>query len=254
MSWRYVWASAIGTAHRDLGLPCQDRGVVQIQHGSSEPEALVIAVADGAGSASAADRGAYLVTETLLTCVQQALNSGLRVADITSEDARAWIAEVVSCVQMQANAVGLPAREMAATALLAIATPQVVACIQVGDGVQVVRVDDRYEIALWPQNGEYASSTNFACDADAITATEVRIITGVIQDIAVMTDGVQALALHYASHTAHAPFFDALLPAVRNAPPGEDDSLNRALADFLDSVMVNDRTTDDKTLVMASRS
>ena len=252
MSWRYVWASTIGTGHRELGLPCQDRCIVQLQQGTNEPEVLVIAVADGAGSAAQAERGAYLVTETLLGCAQRALQNGLRVPEVTRDIARAWITEVVAAIREQAALAGIPARDYAATALLTLATPQAAACVQVGDGVQVVHLDDRYEVAIWPQNGEYASSTVFACDEDAIEAADVRVLVGRIQDVAAMTDGVQSLAIHYASRTAHGPFFNALLPSVRQASPGEDERLNRALADFLDTRQVNERTNDDKTLVLAS--
>ncbi len=252
MTWRYAFASIIGTSHRELNLPCQDRCLVQVLRGTAEAEVLAIAVADGAGSAAQAERGAYLVTETLIGCAQRALSDGLRLQDITRALAQSWIGDVVLAVGEQADLDGIPARDLAATALLTLATPQAVACIQVGDGVQVVRVDGRYEIALWPQNGEYASSTTFACDADAIVAAEARVITGHIQEVAVMTDGVQSLAIHYASRTAHSPFFEALLPTVRRASVGEDGALNRALGDFLDSQQVNDRTNDDKTLVLAS--
>jgi hypothetical protein len=253
MTWRYVWAREAGTSHLEHGIPCQDDCAILTMAGSREPEVLVIAVADGAGSADEAERGSKLVVQTLLTCAQRSLAAGLRIEEIGQETAREWIATVVAAVEEQASLMGIPPRSLAATALLTLATARAVACVQVGDGVQVVRVKDQsYQVAIWPHQGEYASTTVFACDGDAIEAAEARVFTGPIADVVVMTDGMQPLAIHYATRSAHTPFFDMMLRSVRGADPGEHPELNRALGEFLLTEEVNQRTTDDKTLVIAS--
>ncbi|MGL4552961.1 MAG: PP2C family serine/threonine-protein phosphatase, partial [Gemmataceae bacterium] len=63
-------------------------------------------------------------------------------------------------------------------------------------------------------------------------------------------DGLQGLALHYATRTAHGPFFAPLFRALRGADPEELGDPMRA---FLESPRVNGRTDDDKTLILAAR-
>jgi len=50
------------------------------------------------------------------------------------------------------------------------------------------------------------------------------------------------------------PFFDKMFPAVRALPEsGLDEKLSEALAKYLDSPAICQRTDDDKTLVLATR-
>jgi hypothetical protein len=59
------------------------------------------------------------------------------------------------------------------------------------------------------------------------------------------------LALSYASKSAHQPFFARMFAALRKV--GDREDLVVPLRQFLDSPAVNDRTDDDKTLVLATR-
>jgi hypothetical protein len=74
-----------------------------------------------------------------------------------------------------------------------------------------------------------------------------------IDEIGLFTDGLQRLLLHEATKTAHGPFFRAVFPPVRGESPGCSDRLSIALADLLASSRVNQRTDDDKTLILATR-
>ena len=66
-----------------------------------------------------------------------------------------------------------------------------------------------------------------------------------------LTDGLQPLALNYAAKAAHAPFFVPMFRPLRVAPSGA--TVLAALRNFLDSPRVNERTDDDKTLILATR-
>jgi len=72
-----------------------------------------------------------------------------------------------------------------------------------------------------------------------------------IQEVALLTDGLQMLALNFAARKPHAPFFEPLFTALRGAVSPDD--LVVPLRAFLDSDAVNSRTDDDKTLVLATR-
>ncbi|RIC95496.1 protein phosphatase 2C domain-containing protein, partial [Escherichia coli] len=50
MSWRLVYASAVGTSHISADLPCQDACQMQVAWLNDQQPLLSVFVADGAGS------------------------------------------------------------------------------------------------------------------------------------------------------------------------------------------------------------
>jgi hypothetical protein len=116
----------------------------------------------------------------------------------------------------------------------------------------VYREDGRYVPALWPQSGEYANCTFFLTDADAATRVQAKRARRV-DELALLTDGLQGLALHFASRAAHGPFFAPMFARLRGVSATRPRSLAGELHAFLDSPAVNQRTDDDKTLVLATR-
>jgi hypothetical protein len=79
-TWRTIGVSVAGTSHQRAGVPCQDSCAWQIL----SDDRLVIAVADGAGSARHAEEGAQLATETAVShlsrilCMERSIRRGLR--------------------------------------------------------------------------------------------------------------------------------------------------------------------------------
>ena len=67
-----------------------------------------------------------------------------------------------------------------------------------------------------------------------------------------MTDGLQRLALDFSAKQPHAEFFHPLFQAIKIS--AKSDDLSTALKAFLNSPIINERTDDDKTLVLAVRS
>ena len=80
-----------------------------------------------------------------------------------------------------------------------------------------------------------------------------RLIDRSIDEVAIFTDGLQGLALHYESRRAHTPFFQPMFAWMRPAGSGYCEGLSSSLTSFLNSKKVNDRTDDDKTLILATR-
>jgi hypothetical protein len=106
---------------------------------------------------------------------------------------------------------------------------------------------------FWPQRGEYANTTRFLTDVDALTWVQAEAFAGPVADIALLTDGLEPLALHYASKSVHQPFFAGMFqPLIAVHDDGEIKQLSAALAKFLTSERVRSRTDDDVSVLLAS--
>ena len=122
----------------------------------------------------------------------------------------------------------------------------------------MVRDGDELHPVFWPESGEYANMTHFVTDEDALAHLRTKIWISSVserlpEEIAMFSDGLQRLALVYQSQTVHNPFFEPMFAQLRNADVRTCDVLSDQLARFLDSPIINERTDDDKTLVLASR-
>lgn len=248
--WRTIGASVIGTSHQARGAPCQDAHYFFIL----PQQTLLIAVADGAGSARRADEGARLV-------VQQAAKAlDHRLAQGQPENKAGWRQVMIEAFEEGHNHLARYA-ETEATDLHAFATT--LTCVlatshwlvvgQIGDGAVVVQMaNEKLCTVIKPQRGEYANETYFLTMANALQYVDIRVVRAMPQGLVVMTDGMLRLALKLPSYRPHAPFFKALLTFVSEA---EDlDQAQIALTAFLASERVCDGTDDDKTLVLATRS
>ena len=107
---------------------------------------------------------------------------------------------------------------------------------------------------FWPQHGEFANTTNFVTSADLAEVVEFDAAQGHVSEMALFSDGIENLVLHHATKTVHGPFFDRVMMPLRRAEtPGLDRGLSDGLRRYLDTPQFNERTDDDKTLVLASR-
>jgi hypothetical protein len=252
-TWRYAAAARAGTSHTREGLPCQDRyrcEVVDSTHG----EVLLAVVSDGAGSASEGAQGANYVCQELSTQVRR------RLPDVGQTAAPDWLMECVAAVRdglvLEANRLAVPVRQLASTLLCAVIAPQWSAFAQVGDGAIVTSEPGTGEWSwlFWPQRGEYANSTWFVTDPTVMERLEVEMIPHGQEEVAMFTDGLQHLVLHYGDQTVHSPFFERMMsPVRRSTAAGEDKELSTGLETYLGTPAVVSRADDDLTLVMASR-
>jgi hypothetical protein len=83
---------------------------------------------------------------------------------------------------------------------------------------------------------------------------KTAIIAETIMEIAVFTDGLQMLALNNETTTVHQPFFYDMFKWLRKANNTENIGiLDKKLKEYLDGNVINSRTDDDKTLLLATR-
>lgn len=254
--WRFALACAVGTSHLKAALPCQDAATCDVIRDERGGETLIAVASDGAGSAQRAEEGSRLACCMFVDRFATWLNEH-DLSELTHDDMAEWVVRFQSAVTSMAEAQGLRPREYACTLVAALIGREVAAYFQVGDGAMVVSPQAQptaFDCVFWPQKGEYENTTNFLTDPAVLERFDFLLAKGAIDEIALFTDGIQALALHYATRTAHAPFFDGMLGAVRGAHgEGRSERLSKALEDFLRSERVTTRTDDDKTLILASR-
>ncbi|AFY87507.1 MAG: Serine/threonine-protein phosphatase 3 [Chroococcidiopsis cubana SAG 39.79] len=247
--WRVASASVRGTSHEKVGQLCQDA-----HHWEKLPTGvLVAAVADGAGSAALGKVGAIVAAQTAVETIC-AEGSRLHLVD----DEQGWqriltqaLAAAKTAVEAEAAVCGKQARELATTLILAVATPELVAAVQVGDGLAVASDRDGQIFALTAaQKGEYINETTFLVSPQALETVQVNVWRGTTTHIAVFSDGLQMLAVNMGDGSPYKPFFSPLFQFMAGV---EDESeAKEQLAAFLRSPRITERTDDDLTLLLAT--
>ncbi len=212
---------------------------------------VVLAVADGAGSAEHSDQGAQVAAASAADALALALELGWPNA------AGEWEAlfldaylQARQCVVRLAEHQGLAPRALASTLLCAAVSEHGLAVAQLGDGVAVAGLEGgRWYVAARPQRGEYANETYFLTQGDGLPPLDVRLYPDPVQVVAAMTDGLLRLVLDLQRNEPHLPFFQPLF-AFASAADGKPQA-EEQLAAFLGSARVCARTDDDKSLVIA---
>jgi hypothetical protein len=218
-----------------------------------EPAGTLIAVvADGAGTAGLAETGAEIAVSTMSTVAQLGVRAGRDdYQDILREGATLARQRLVEAA---AEKKAQP-RDLACTLLAVIVAPIGGAALQIGDGVIVIGEQPfSWRCVFWPQKGEYANTTFFLSDERSLANAEVASLPDEVLDVALMSDGLEPLSVHFASRKAHEPFFRTVLAPLHDVKGrGEAPELSKGLSTFLASPAVRSRTDDDATLVMATR-
>lgn len=255
-TWRQVSAFTAGTSHLRDGLPCQDHCSSLALVDDDRHEVLVAVLSDGAGSASHSQVGAALACSLFESEIRDLLAAGGTIAEVGEEFGHGWLERLSAEVQLRAEEAGVPHREFACTFLGAVSGADSTVFLQVGDGgivYSVAGTPDQFEVAGWPQEGEYANSTWFATEPGAAGKLAVTRVDGPVARLALFSDGLQRLALSFADRAAFAPFFLPLFRYLEGADQEGLAGMRAGLEDFLDSPPVNKRTDDDKSLVLATR-
>jgi len=243
--WTALGESVSGTSHSAGTGPCQD--AFRVRRFGPDGEWLAVAVADGAGSASYADAGATLACDEFVRRIDLVPPDAL----FTRAGMDALFTDVRDALVAEAERLGVPPREVACTALLAVVGPASAVVAQVGDGAIILGDGDGHRVAFWPEPAEYANATDFLTDAQFADALRFEATAGPIVEVAVLSDGLQRLALDFEAKVPHAAFFRPLFDALRGA--ADPAALGPPFREFLNSPRVNERTDDDKTLVIAIR-
>lgn len=244
--WRWAAASRIGTSHQRLGTRKQDAYGVRLTS-----RALCTVVSDGAGSASHGGEGASLVCRHLILAFKDWFSNHDQLPG--DEVIRCWIDELRDRLSAVAARRNLTRRQFAATLVMLVVFKDELLTLQIGDSALVGRQKGAWEALCWPENGEFASTTYFVTDDPE---PRLRLFRGQCEydAFALFSDGLETIALEQATQQPYARFFDPMIKAIDGADgKGRLAGLSDALAQYLDSPRLCERTDDDKTLILISR-
>lgn len=247
--WKCIGVSAAGTKHSKTGVPCQDAW----KYKSLPSGELVIAVADGAGSASLAQEGATLAVAVAINYLC------LAIPIYKPNTPKAWTELIshafeIARVRLIAHAVRqeTAVRHYATTLQIVVVSAEWTVSGIVGDGIAVGLVNNSSCVSIMmPQHKEYVNATNFITGSSAMGHLDVQIRHEPVQGVAVLTDGLLPLSINEQNNAPHPGFFEPLFKFL-DASTNEKEAA-KGLGQFLNSSRVNDRTDDDKTLVLALR-
>jgi hypothetical protein len=247
----------VGTSHAATGAPCQDHGRCEVFRAEDGMEVLVAAVSDGAGSAARSEEGSCIAVERFLDAFGSLATEDPSLSGVGHPQMLEWAVGLREAIQERAEESGARAADFACTLLGGVVGPDRAVFVQIGDGAIVARDGESADLGwiFWPQHGEFANTTNFVTQDGFEQALEVEIVEQSLLEIAMFSDGIERLVLDLSAKTVHSPALRPILDwlASTDAATHASDPAPGLVA-FLGSSRVNERTDDDKTLVVASRA
>lgn len=248
--WNVLSTSLQGTSHSSECIPCQDFHSWKLVSTRNE-SVLLVSCSDGAGSASYADVGSKIACDVSIACLEEFVLQYGGVAGLDRIAATSMCERVRAVIADEAVERNVAVRQLACTLLCAAISQSGAFFFQIGDGAIVASTGVSMGVVFWPQSGEYANSTTFITDEQYYQAMQCECSLRTFQDVGVFTDGLERLLLDFSNQSPHVPFFEKCFGWVRAATNVE--SLQGGFQKLLESPDVNQRTDDDKTLVLASR-
>jgi len=247
--WHFIAASVAGTSHTIDSVPCQDAADARIVEHKSQSFFLVVC-SDGAGSATHAQIGSAKAVAVGIDIVA-AFVSENGLEGVNQDVVLSWFFEIHKALQQEATQRSIDLAALHCTLLMAVLGADKSLFAQIGDGAMVIERGSSLEVVFWPQSGEFSNATYFVTSADLTSQVEIAILPESPDQLAVFTDGLERLVLNFAGKCPHEPFFRQMFSALLATE--DTGQLNEKLCHFLSSEHVNDRTDDDKTLVLAVR-
>lgn len=205
---------------------------------------LVVAVADGAGSASLAATGSTLAAGFAVEHTAWLLHE---VGEPSLELLADAVAATRRALVRRARSLGVPLADLSTTLALAVAGPSGTWVAQVGDGIVAAGGDDLRLLAS-NEEGEYLNETTFLTSRRWRSSLVCEEVPGPRSALALSTDGLALLAVDRESARPHSAFFTPLFDHCRRGSEKATEDLVR----FLGSPRVAERTDDDVTLVLAT--
>lgn len=218
-------------------------------------EILIAVVADGAGSTTDGGNGAEIACEFFAGQITEFLSAAdASLKSLNEEFGKLWIKYFQAKISKIAIENKKELREYASTLVAAIVGADAAVFYQIGDGAAIFSADGEagsYQFAIAPVESEYVNMTEFLTDDAAANSLRFSLVEKAIEDVILFSDGIFAVAVDYQNNQPHEPFLMPMIAPLRNGSAPHD--LNEKLEKFLASPKINEKTDDDKTIILASR-
>ncbi len=208
---------------------------------------------DGSGSAPRSREGSEMACRTVFKHFTESIAKLGSTKNFTEKEVVHCVYETVQEIRHHAYAESRTPKDYACTIIGVIIGPHNTICIQLGDGAIVISNRNIFGVVFRPDSGEYVNATFYLTDANGMENLKIQFIDYQLEQFALFTDGIQPLAVKMADLTPHVPFFEPMLQYMRNPKMFNQNTINADLAKFLGTEKVNQRTEDDKTLILATR-
>ena len=253
MQWQVVGCSAIGTKHIVGETLCQDAVCYEMISG----QVIIGAVSDGMGSAKRSDVGSKLAVQTALSQIKNTqywLNQP-KNDEGAREIFRSVLGKVQAALKKEAENEGYSVEDLNCTLLAFVATPEWLAAMQVGDGLIVVRPKGQdYQLLFMPDKGEHPNETTPVTSSHALEEMQVCVKSGSYEFICAATDGIENISLIKPENWR--PFEGFFKPLEEQIMLSTKSLAHKKkeIEDFLNSEQINQKTDDDKTLLLCAYS
>lgn len=244
LDWKSVCGAVQGRGHAKKDIPCQDKVARRSENGVH-----VIALADGAGSASMSHFGAQVVVNRMTAFVAD------RFFDLIAQADGRLVAQEILSVTLQALNDEAELREctlkdLASTLLIAAVGDGNFFLAHLGDGVIGYLNETGLKVATTPDNGEFSNETVFVTSANA--AAHMRLFKGALKNISgfiLMSDGSEQ-SLYNKRNKTLAPAVKRLMHRATLIDAAVlKPQLERAL-----STVVAENTHDDCSVAILARN
>ena len=243
--WKAAQVAVQGRGHLSTNTPCQDKTYIL----DSPPDCLVVALADGAGSAQHSELGAEYVTRKICRILNENFTryfASENSAPVAEEVLNLLLDELTNLAEEN----DFELSTLASTLLAVAVKGNEFIGLHIGDGVIGVLDEDFLEVMSPPDNGDFVNETTFVTSAEAIA--HLRLYKGELGKISafvLMSDGTATGMYHHDTQIL-IPIVEQLIHGAKLMPPEEvETELTRNFRETLCKI-----TADDCSLILLVKS
>ena len=184
--WNSIQCAVRGRSHVKSEIPCQDKTYYM-----NNNDIEVVALADGAGSASLSHFGAEYATQKVCELLSQQFEIYYGEEDGIAVK-RAIIGKMLEGLEKMSDDMKCEIKELASTLLAVAVHDGKYIILHIGDGVIGYVKDDKLKIASYPVNGEFVNTTVFLTSENVLY--NMKLMKGKLNGITgfvLMSDGTE---------------------------------------------------------------
>lgn len=241
--WQFARCEVQGTGHKKSQIPCQDKTFTLSKNG-----VYVIALADGAGSASLSHYGAERVVRDVSMYISEHF---LRL--LNCNDGREVKKELVEMLQTglteEAEARKCNVNDLSSTLLLAAVRENDFILAHIGDGVIGYLDGGELKVASMPDNGEFSNVTTFVTSIESLAS--MRVFKGKLNNkdaFVLMSDGTEQSLYHKPTKK----LADVVKKLMHRTCLIDSEVMDAQLTDAFNSVIAKN-TQDDCSIAILAR-